>query len=64
MRPLKALINLKNAQHNLNYVISLAPSSKIIATLTANAYGHGLPLMSGAFNDDDTFSVFTIEDEI
>jgi len=64
MRPLKALINLKNAQHNLNYVRSLAPSSKIMATLKANAYGHGLTLMAGAFNDADAFSVLTIEDAI
>ena len=64
MRPLKALINLKNAQHNLNYVRSLAPSSKIMATLKANAYGHGLTLMAGAFDDADAFSVLTIEDAI
>jgi len=64
MRPLKALINLENAKHNLNYVRSLAPSSKIMATLKANAYGHGLTLMAGAFNDADAFSVLTIEDAI
>lgn len=64
MRPLKALINLENAKHNLNYVKSLVPSTKIMATLKANAYGHGLTLMAGAFNDADAFSVLTIEDAI
>ena len=64
MRPLKALINIDNAKHNLNYVRSLAPSSKIMATLKANAYGHGLTLMAGAFNEADAFSVLTIEDAI
>ena len=64
MRPLKALINLKNAKHNLNYVRSLAPTSKVMATLKANAYGHGLTLMAGAFIDADAFSVLTIDDAI
>ena len=64
MRPLKALINLDNARHNLAYIKSLAPSSKIMATLKANAYGHGLTLMATAFNDADAFSVLTIDDAI
>jgi len=64
MRPLKALINLDNARHNLAYIKSLAPSSKIMATLKANAYGHGLTLMASAFNDADAFSVLTIDDAI
>ena len=64
MRPLKALINLDNARHNLAYIKTLAPSSKIMATLKANAYGHGLTLMASAFNDADAFSVLTIDDAI
>ena len=64
MRPLKALINLDNARQNLAYIKSLAPSSKIMATLKANAYGHGLTLMATAFNDADAFSVLTIDDAI
>lgn len=64
MRPLKALINLEHARSNFNQVRSLCPSSKIIATLKANAYGHGLDFMANAFSDADAFSVLCIEEAI
>lgn len=64
MRPLKALINIDNARHNLKQVKLLAQSSKIMATLKANAYGHGMSYMATAFSDADAFSVLTIEDAI
>lgn len=64
MRPLKALINLEHARSNYKRVRSLCPRSKIIATLKANAYGHGLDFMANAFSDADAFSVLCIEEAI
>lgn len=64
MRPLKALINLEHARSNFNQVRNLCPKSKIIATLKANAYGHGLDFMANAFSEADAFSVLCIEEAI
>lgn len=64
MRPLKALINIDNARKNLSFVRSLAPSSKIMATMKANAYGHGLNYMASAFSEADGFSVLTINEAV
>ena len=42
MKTVTAVINSKALVHNLRHIRSLAPKSKLIAVVKANAYGHGL----------------------
>ncbi|TAL70550.1 MAG: alanine racemase [Bacteroidetes bacterium] len=42
MRSTIAVINLSNLKHNLNRIRELAPNSKVMAIVKANAYGHGI----------------------
>ena len=48
MRSTFAVINLSNLKHNLNRIKTLAPSSKVMAIVKANAYGHGIVEISKA----------------
>jgi alanine racemase len=41
-RPSKIIINLKNLEHNLQTIKQRVGSSKVMAVVKANAYGHGL----------------------
>lgn len=52
-----AKINLEALQRNLQQVRKLAPSSKIIAMIKSNGYGHGLLHVAKALNDVDAFGV-------
>ncbi len=40
-RPAKARLNLEALRHNIAHARALAPQSKIMAVVKANAYGHG-----------------------
>ena len=42
MKAAKAIINRRALRHNLQRVREIAPNSRIIAVVKANAYGHGL----------------------
>ena len=57
-------IDLASIRHNLNCAKKLAPNSKIIATIKADAYGHGmlsvLPALAGA----DAFAVATMQEGV
>ncbi len=48
-----ATINLTALVHNLKQIKMLAPNSKILAVLKANAYGHGLARIAKALSDQD-----------
>ena len=37
----KAVINLKNIEHNISYLNSVINKSQMFAVIKANAYGHG-----------------------
>lgn len=50
-------INLEAIQHNLAVVRRLAPASKIMAMVKANAYGHGAVAVAKALPDADAFAV-------
>ena len=52
-----ALIRLQHLTHNLNLLRSLAPTSKIIAVVKADAYGHGLAKTAQALAQSDAFAV-------
>ena len=64
MRPALARIDLQALQHNFNRVQALAPDSKVMAIIKANAYGHGLVPVARAFTGADAFGVACLEEAI
>ena len=50
-RPTKAIIDLQALRHNFMLAQSLAPQSKTIPMVKANAYGHGAIEVAGALAD-------------
>ncbi|MBS0351087.1 MAG: alanine racemase [Proteobacteria bacterium] len=59
-----AQINLSALHHNFLTVRSLAPHSKILAMVKADAYGHGLIRIAKALSEADGFGVAAIEEAI
>jgi alanine racemase len=57
----QALIDTDGLRHNLAIARGLAPQSKILAMIKANAYGHGLLLCAETL-DADFFGVATLEE--
>jgi alanine racemase len=57
-----AVINLAALKHNLARVHALAPHSKIIAVIKANAYGHGLLRVAHGLKEVDMFAVAHCEE--
>src|SRR6185312_1357316 len=57
-----ALIDLGALRHNLRRVRELAPRSKVMAVVKANAYGHGLALAAQALAGADAFAVAGLEE--
>ena len=63
LRP-EALIDLAAARHNLNCAKSAAPSSKVIAVIKSNAYGHGMLRIAKALEAADTFGLARMEEAV
>ncbi|MDG2087955.1 MAG: alanine racemase [Arenicellaceae bacterium] len=64
-RPSKAIINLTALRHNFSVAQSLAPVSKLIPVIKANAYGHGAERCAIALADvAPAFGVACIEEAI
>lgn len=62
-RPTKAIINLSALRHNFAIAQSLAPNSKLIPVIKANAYGHGAEQCAAALSDvAPAFAVACIEE--
>lgn len=59
-----AQINLAALGHNLQRVQQLAPASKVLAVLKANAYGHGLVKVAQALSGADAFAVARIDEAL
>jgi alanine racemase len=60
-----ALISRSAQVHNLNLVKSLAPQSRVLAMIKADAYGHGLPGTAKALADSaDAFGVARLEEAL
>jgi len=57
-----AVIDLGALRHNLRRVRELAPRSKVMAVVKANAYGHGLTIAAQALADADAFAVAGLEE--
>lgn len=61
-RPTTATIHGDALRHNLAEIRRRAPSSRVMAVVKADAYGHGLERAGRALADADAFGVAMIED--
>src|SRR5690606_31467215 len=60
-RPVTATIHADAMRHNLGVVRRLAPSSRVMAMVKADGYGHGLEAAVPALRDADAFGVGSSE---
>lgn len=61
MRPIQAAIDLSALEHNLALAKRLAPRSRVMAVVKANAYGHGLLRTAEALWRADGFAVLELD---
>lgn len=61
-RPARVVIDLDALRHNLQRARDLAPTSKVMAIVKADAYGHGLARVARAFSGADAFGVACLEE--
>jgi alanine racemase len=61
-RPTRLKIDLAALQNNLQRVRDIAPNSKVLAMVKANAYGHGVIPVAKALKGADALSVASIEE--
>jgi alanine racemase len=59
-----AVIDCQALVNNFNIIKQLAPRSKMLAVLKANAYGHGLEIMAQALPLADAFGVARIDEAL
>jgi alanine racemase len=59
-----ARINLAALRHNLNRVKQLAPQSRVMAVIKADAYGHGVLSVARALKDSDAFAVARLSEGV
>ncbi|ENW94892.1 alanine racemase [Acinetobacter sp. NIPH 298] len=64
MRQATVYIDSSALQYNLNRVKQLAPHSKIVSMVKANAYGHGIKDCLAALDRTDAFGVACLEEAI
>ncbi len=64
MKAATAYINIAALQANMRQIRSLAPESKILAVVKANAYGHGVLPVAQALPNVDGFGVARIEEAL
>ncbi len=62
-RPIHAHIDLSALTHNLR-AVRRATTSRVMAVVKANAYGHGLLRVAQALNDADGFALLDVRDAI
>lgn len=62
MRPTRVTIDLSALRHNLQRVREVAASSRVMAAIKANGYGHGLLRVARALHDCDGFGVASIDE--
>ncbi len=61
-RPARVIIDLAALHHNFSRVRTLAPASKVISVVKADAYGHGLIRIARALYQTDAFGVACLEE--
>ncbi len=62
--PTLTLIDTAALRHNLARVRALAPASRVMAVIKANAYGHGLETVAAALEHADGFAVARLEEAL
>ncbi|MFZ0218916.1 MAG: alanine racemase [Candidatus Aquirickettsiella sp.] len=63
-RPFTVELDLGALQHNVKRIRDIAPQSKILAMVKANAYGHGLVSIAKALTDVEGFGVSCSEEAL
>ena len=61
-RPSRVVIDKQALIHNLQRVRELAPNSKVMAVIKADAYGHGIVRTAQTLKDSDAFGVACLEE--
>ncbi len=61
-RPAKVVINLSALRHNFSRIRTLAPNSRVMAIVKADAYGHGLVRIAQSLEQADAFGVACLEE--
>lgn len=64
MQAATVVIDRRALRHNLQRIRELAPASKIVAVVKANAYGHGLLETARTLTDADAFGVARLEEAL
>lgn len=64
MQAATVVINRRALRHNLQRLRELAPASKLVAVVKANAYGHGLLETARTLSDADAFGVARLEEAL
>ena len=64
LRTATACINRQALVNNFSFIKSLAPESKVLAVLKANAYGHGLERIAKALPQADAFGVARLDEAL
>lgn len=59
---IRAVVDAAALRHNLRQVRRIAPDSRVVAVIKANAYGHGLVPAAKAFAEADAFAVARLEE--
>ncbi len=62
MRPTMITLDLSALRHNFRRVREIAPHSKILAIVKANAYGHGAVIVAKALPEADAFGVASLDE--
>ncbi len=62
MQAATVIVNRRALRHNLQRLRELAPSSRLVAVVKANAYGHGLLETARTLPDADAFGVARYEE--
>ena len=63
LRPTAAKIKLSSLRHNVSFAKSIAPATKLMAVIKADAYGHGAISVAEALEDDvEAFAVASLDE--
>jgi alanine racemase len=63
-RPLRAVIHTQSLQHNLERVREFATTSKVMAVIKADGYGHGIATVASALKNADALAVASIDEAL
>ncbi|MGY5958907.1 alanine racemase [Kosakonia sp. BK9b] len=64
MQAATVVVNRRALRHNLQRLRELAPASRLVAVVKANAYGHGLVETARTLPDADAFGVSRLEEAL